>query len=190
MASLAESFEEWNKKLITFGALLKVGVQNSLEGAALVAERAGKVNATRKLNVRSGRLRSSIRAEVRPGFVLALMAGSQKDVKYAALQEWGGTVKPKKSRHLAIPLPAARTAAGVSRYPSPRAVPGLFFLKSKAGNLLLVQRDGDKIRPMYVLKDRVTVPARPYLRPALETARKSLIPELQDMMVQAVLPNG
>jgi hypothetical protein len=79
--------------------------------------------------------------------------------KYARIQELGGTVVPKKGKYLAIPLPAARTAAGVARG-GPRSFPNTFFRKSKAGNLLLFQRQGKKSVPLFVLKQWVTLPAR------------------------------
>lgn len=85
--------------------------------------------------------------------------------KYAPIHEFGGTITARKSKFLAIPLPAARTASGVSRYASPRDVPGLKLIKSRAGNLLLVKerrgRGGaTQIEPWYVLKRSIQIPPR------------------------------
>jgi hypothetical protein len=132
-------------------------------------------------------LRSSIRSFVRRGPELVLTAGNRQ-VKYARTQEFGARIQAKRSRYLAIPLDAARTAAGVARWPGPRSVPGLFFIRSKAGNPLLVVRDGDGIRPMFALKERVTIKAQPYMRPAMGIVRKSLRPDLLAAVSLSVLP--
>lgn len=82
--------------------------------------------------------------------------------KQAPIQEFGGTVTPKGGRpngKLAIPLPAAQTAAGVARGPA-RSFSDTFIAKSKAGNLLIFQKRGDGIVPLFALKDRVYVPPR------------------------------
>lgn len=65
---------------------------------------------------------------------------------------------------LSIPLPPVKTAQGLARFRSPRQQPGLFMIKSKRGNLLLVKRVGDKIEPQWVLKHSVTIPARLYFK--------------------------
>jgi len=80
------------------------------------------------------------------------------DSKYAPIHEFGGTIVPRNTKYLAIPLGPAKTAAGVSRYKSPRDVPGLKFGGlSRAGNPLLRTVDGV---PMYVLVKSVTIPPR------------------------------
>lgn len=108
---------------------------------------------------------------------------------YARIQEFGGTVLPVKGKYLAIPLAAAKTAAGVSRVKGPleygkfsKENPGgLVLIKSKKGALLLMAvlgktekgrqktrgfkgAKGEKLRsrlvPMFVLKKQVTIPPR------------------------------
>lgn len=74
-------------------------------------------------------------------------------VKYANLQEYGGTIRPKPPRkYLTIPLPENLTGAGVPRYPSaaslrhdPREEGGTFIFKSKKGNLLIAQKLSRKL---------------------------------------------
>lgn len=80
-----------------------------------------------------------------------------------------------RRKWLAIPLPIAKTAAGVSRYQTPRDVPGLRFMLSKRGNALLVDKTGV---PWYVLRKSVTIPKRPYLLPALLKAGSRLQSQL------------
>lgn len=79
--------------------------------------------------------------------------------EYARIQEYGGTGLPKKSQFLTIPLGAARTGAGVTRGGA-RSFPNTFFAKSKAGNLLMFQRQGKKVVPLFALKKSVSIPAR------------------------------
>jgi phage gpG-like protein len=106
-------------------------------------------------------------------------------VKYARIHEFGGTITPKKAQYLAIPMAAAKTGTGVSRYESPRQVPGLFVFKSKAGNLLLARREGKKgkLKLFFVLKKSVKIPARPYLGPAVNAIK----PTVKDRLMAAVL---
>lgn len=90
--------------------------------------------------------------------------------KYYRIQEYGGTIVPKNARMLAIPLKAALTPAGASRYPSPlrqslaMAFPeGTFVRKSKAGNLILFgvktskRKKASQIVPLFLLRDHVTI---------------------------------
>lgn len=81
------------------------------------------------------------------------------DLEYAAIHEFGGVIKPKNAKNLAIPLTSA--ARSVS---SPRDMTGLKFIKA-GSTKLLVDAEGEA---QFVLKDAVTIPARPYLRPAFD----------------------
>lgn len=87
------------------------------------------------------------------------------------IQQTGGDVTPKRARYLAVPLAPAKTAAGVSRFPSPRDVPGLFFVQSRAGNKLLARARGKGIEPWYVLLKRTRIPPSEYLTNALDKVR-------------------
>ena len=117
-----------------------------------------------RVGVRSSRMRSSTRAiktKVENGSV---SGGTEIGVKYASVHVGpkGKTTKirPKRSKFLTIPLPAALTGAGRMKYNSARNYPNLKFIKSKAGNLLLAQVSGGQITPFCVLKDRVEIKAR------------------------------
>lgn len=167
-------------------------VRATVMRAGLAAERDAKRNATTAPRVRTGRLRSSIASSVEAaGESLSLVlraggVGTDKDVKYARLQEIGGTVRPIKGKYLAIPVGPAKTAAGVSRYASPRDVPGLVFVQSLKGQPLLVQLTGKggkaKVTVWYVLRRSVTVRARPYLKPAIDAAAAALPGQISEAL--------
>lgn len=61
-------------------------------------------------------------------------------------------VKPREKKMLAIPISKesyAKRAAGMG---------GLFFVRSKKGHLLLCRRDGKELKPLFLLKESVTLP--------------------------------
>lgn len=89
--------------------------------------------------------------------------------RYARMQEYGGTQKPSKAKMLAIPLDAARTAAGIGRFGGPlRAIlpaafpGGTFVRRSKAGNLILFGKTSADAEPvaLFVLKTQTVIPPR------------------------------
>jgi len=155
--------------------LIKEGsniVRNILNEQMGVAQRLAKENvtgggkATNRLNVRSGRLRSSITKKViSKGTRHRGIIGS--NVVYARIHEEGGVIKPVSAKYLTIPLQAAKTRAGVVRGRA-RDFQDTFFRHSKSKNLILFQKKGDEIIPLFLLVKRVEIPARPYLKPALE----------------------
>lgn len=81
------------------------------------------------------------------------------DVEYAAMQEFGGTITPKNAKYLAIPLTKAAEAV------SPRSFPGKLRPVMNGQSGVLVDDGG---AAQYALKKSVTIPAHPYLRPALD----------------------
>jgi hypothetical protein len=77
------------------------------------------------------------------------------------VQEKGATIGPVKGSHLAIPLAAAKTSSGVKRG-GVRSFSDTFVRKSKAGNLIVFQRNGkgEKPTPLFLLRKSVTIPPR------------------------------
>src|SRR3990167_6310333 len=109
------------------GGLRRVLVR-ALTAAALSAGREAKIRVGAFPRfTRSGRLRASIGAsatEIANGAELRLRAGwGTGQVRYARIQEHGGTIVPRSGKFLAIPVGPALTGAGVSRFASPRDVP-------------------------------------------------------------------
>lgn len=146
---------------------------------ALRAEAAAKVKVTQVLHVRTGRLRASIggRVDVEgPRLDLVLSAGGNRAgtaVRYAAIHERGGVIRPTAGKLLRIPLPGSLTGAGVDRNPgSLRGSPDYRFTRAADGRMYLVSTATG--RPGYRLVPQVRIPARPYLRPSLESVRPGL----------------
>ncbi len=85
--------------------------------------------------------------------------------KYAGLQEFGGTITPKRSKYLWIPAKANLTAAGVARLtPTQARQQGGFFAKGAFFGRPQTKRDargvGPHAVPLFWLRKSVTVPAR------------------------------
>ncbi len=76
-----------------------------------------------------------------------------------SVHETGATIR-SRGKLLAIPLPAALDSNGIPKKPGPRAWRDTFVAKSRNGNLLIFQKKGLKITPLYVLKKRVRIPRR------------------------------
>lgn len=76
------------------------------------------------------------------------------NLEHGPIHEYGGTIRAKKGKYLAIPI------GGMKGSPVGK---NLSLRKTGGGTLLLVDEGG---QAQYVLKESVTIPARPYLRPA------------------------
>lgn len=77
------------------------------------------------------------------------------NVIYAAIHQFGGTIRAKNGPFLAIPVTPEARAAG-----SPRNMDGLHVATTLAGQYMLVDHAG---RTQYLLRQQVTIPARPFL---------------------------
>ena len=107
-------------------------------------------------------------------------------VPYAKIQETGGTITAKNGKYLCIPLPAALDGSGQPIRSSPRDWPNTFCAKSKAGNLLIFQKRGTSIVPLYVLKSSVTIPARLGMGKSLEAGLPYFVTRAMDEMVKGL----
>ena len=156
-------------------------VEQSLIATSLKAEQVAKDNVRAVTVTRTGNLYGSITGFVRTGEqgpeAVVRAGGRSPDGKwlgYARTIEYGsdGQIRAKPGKFLRIPMPAARTAAGVDRYGGPlrTMAPGLFrVIKAKAtGKLYLLHIPSGKL--WYRLVESVTIRPRPFLRPGAEVA--------------------
>lgn len=135
----------------------------------------GIIGKHKKGSTKSGELRRSIKYK---------MGGTKNDIRseigswgviYARILERGGTIRPKRVQYLTIPLPGVKGWA--------RNYENAFFIKSKKGNLLLVQSEGKGLKPLFVLKKSVQIPAFEWLEKSVQARRA----ELRRMMSKSEL---
>jgi len=113
-----------------------------------------------KGGVRTGQLGRSIKFIVGIfGNLFKLEVGSW-GTKYAHILEKGGIIRPIRKQYLTIPFPGVKGWA--------RNYPNAFVIKSKRGNLLIVERKGKTgLKPLYALKKQVKIPAFRWLEKSL-----------------------
>lgn len=139
--------------------IARASIMGAVRKAATRVQRQAKINVRQVLNTTgksTGALSRSITTSEVPG-KLAMAVGS--GMIYARIHELGGVIKPQNAKHLAIPIGNLKG--------SPKQHKGLHLVVSRNSGLFLADSTGLQ----YVLKDSVTMPARPYLTPALDDAR-------------------
>lgn len=147
---------------------LQQGLQNLIRAASppqrkhalmqggLVVERWAKKNIRQHHLIDTRNLTNSVTAEPEGTDVTI----GPRNVVYAAIHEFGGTITAKKAQYLAIPVTGDAKAAG-----SPRSFPGTLHAQGFGGAVGTLVDEAGHVQ--YVLKKSVTLPAKPYLRPAL-----------------------
>jgi len=98
-----------------------------------------------------------------------------KNIPYGAIHEFGGTITPKNAKHLWIPRYVnSKKMTPMEFMALKKGNPRDYFLNDKvAGKVLNKNRKKNeraKIIPLFMLVDKVQMPARPYLAPAMEDA--------------------
>jgi phage gpG-like protein len=93
---------------------------------------------------------------------------------YAAIHEFGGIIKPKRAKYLAIPLNAVKSSAGIARYKPMDFRGKSFIFKSKKGSLLMAMKQEKSLELLFALKEEVKIPARPFIFPALGKNREKI----------------
>lgn len=118
-----------------------------------------------KLAIDTGHLANSISAKMTSATSAEVGTG---DVEYAAIHEFGGIIKPTKSKFLAIPMNGAKG--------SPRDYADLHFVKLEGGTGLLINKDG--VAKFFLTKE-VHMPARPFMGPAADAEREGFMAEMK-----------
>lgn len=140
------------------------------------------------LSRRSGAMLNSIVTSVKvEGQTFETIRGTIGGSMVARVQEFGATITPKKAKFLTIPLPAALNSNGTPIKKSAREWENTFVARSKAGNLIIFQRRGAQIVPLYVLKTNVTIPPRLGMKATLDSGLPYFVDRTMDRMVKDVL---
>jgi len=157
--------------------------------ASLLIENALKQNISGTiLSVRTGRLKSSIGSmvESRDNALRAIIGSGVRQrgrVKYANIHETGGTIRPVNVQFLTIPLTAAKTAGGASRFTARDVMEkrtkylGSFIRNDIIFGVIQRKRKGSpgKIVPLFVLKTSVDIPARRYMSVTMEQNSQGVV---------------
>lgn len=156
-----------------------------------------------KLQRRRGSLANAYAVTTRPSASrLEMVAGIRSGLpgsSYARIQEFGGTVRPKRGKYLTVPLPAALTGSGAlsgryrirrsgSRYVTDAGP--TFIFKSKRGNLIVAVKQGANVKPIYVLRRQVTIRPRFGFFDAWAAIERSRIPAWTDQVARGALGEG
>lgn len=99
------------------------------------------------------------------------------NLPYAAIHEFGGVIRPKRSRFLTVPI--GQNGRNVLRRGGLRSVPGVFFIKTKRGGVMAARQyskaKAAALEPLAILVTEVRMPRRPYMRPAVAKAKKPVL---------------
>lgn len=97
-----------------------------------------------------------------------------------SVHERGAIVRARRAKYLTIPLPEALDSRGVPLKRRARDWQNTFVARSRNGNLLIFQRRGREIVPLYLLKKSVKLPRRLGARVTLDKAAPLFIDRLFD----------
>lgn len=155
-------------------------LENALLAGALPIQNQVKENIYAKLNttgLAGGMLSSSILvkpADDNTADRVFVKIGTK--LEYAAIHEFGGTIVPKKAKFLTIPLTdAARNVDGARSWPGKlKAV----INASGQGGVLLDENG----TAQFALTKSVTMPARPYMRPAFDEKKGEAVQDFVDAL--------
>lgn len=160
--------------------------------ARMVKEHMSGPTSPNSVSVRSGQLRRSLDGKVSElrgnGSTMFLNMFFGGGVPYARIHEYGGTITPKNAQNLAIPVGAAVTKAGVSRYSGPAAQWGMlkFIKNKKTGKKLLINAAlamHGQVEVWYVLLPSVTLPPRLHFGETFEQEANRTIERLRQVKV-------
>lgn len=141
-----------------------------------------KETASTVLNIRSGRLRDSIKstkAMVHDGYLEGGVASS--GIPYNRAQEYGATITPKTAQFLTIPVGPAKdqgvTARQVIDDPSVLGFTGTFFRHQ-----ILFGTPGPE--PLFILKEQVILPERSYMRSTMKRYQPTARERMHEALVE------
>ena len=124
--------------------------------------RYGQPNPHTMLHTRTGALKNSLHHKVEGTKLSSLKLRLWSDSPYAAMQEHGGVVRPRRGKYLAIPADDNLTPAGAPRYRSPRdpALSQGRFVELPSGQLWFVLDTPSDTKFLFAMRKQVRIPAR------------------------------
>lgn len=117
---------------------------------------------------------------------------SGNPVPYTAIHEYGGVIKPKHGKYLAIPMGKALTPSGVARF-KPRQIESAGYddsavFRSKRGTLIMWGikhlKSKDRVDPLFVLKKSVKIPARHWVSKTAKEATPGVMKILNEWVAK------
>lgn len=182
--------KDWDGSAKVLSAELRVYLEQAVEA---LQKRHGNPwpggTTENSLSKRSGDLLSAIAGSVRVGGdTFNSVEGSigAPGVPYGRIHEVGGVIRAKNGKYLTIPLPAALDSRGVALKKSARDWDSTFVARSKAGNLLIFQKRGASIAPLYVLKEEVTIRPRLNMGATLRVGLPYFVDRVVDKIANSV----
>ena len=140
------------------------------------------------LSVRSGDLIKSIVDSVNvTGSTFGDIQGFIGAGKWGTVHEYGATIHAKNVHFLTIPLPAALDSRGLPLKKSAKEWNNTFVARSKKGNLLIFQKVGTTIIPLYLLRESVTIPPRLGMERTLNSQLPYFVDKVVDAMVKSLV---
>lgn len=138
-----------------------------------------------RLQRRSGEGVASIRKSISvrgsgPKGIIGEIGG----IKRLAIHEFGGTITPKSKKYLTIPLPAALDGRGVPIKQSARDWENTEVITTAGGRLMIIQRRGRRIIPLYILSKKVVIKKRLGMEDAVLRRLSNFADTLANVVVQ------
>lgn len=146
--------------------VVEAAIKNQLRGPSGLRRRTGRLMNTWGENKKIIESGNSVTGEL-----------SSAGVPYAAIHEYGGTITAK-GKALTIPTEENRRPDGSPKITIRELFGGLRskVFTTKGGVVMLAPGGkGSKLTPMFIFKKSVTIPARPYIRPALAASQETII---------------
>lgn len=129
------------------------------------------------LGTQTGRLRNSLAIEVQKTG-MGVMGIMGTGIPYAAAHEFGTTITPKTRKFLTIPFPGIKGRA--------LEYANTFFLNTRTGGLILFQRQGKSIRPLFTLVKSVMVRQKKWMSKSFFAAKDRMIDIIQQGLREAL----
>ncbi len=153
-------------------------IQTKYRGAAETSPTATR-QGTGALRASYSQVTDKVSDGVQTQLGLMRLAAKGQALAYGYVHEEGATIRPTRTRFLAIPLPSIRSRSGVAPKPSDFPRSETFITKGKGfGGVICRRLAGGAIQPLFALRRSVTIKARPP-GGAINAAFAEISPELQ-----------